>query len=271
MNIKDFFKTIYDRYIGWGEYQTAVLNVGNLPTRFGILSKEHIIMSTSLFLFMGLFTYFTRYYDSKRLEKAQKRISLTMLLLELLRIVWLRIYFPNEHFIRFDYCNQACLFFPILILCGLTIFYPAIMCISFYGGLGVMLYPLWIFKSFGGFHIMSIQSMISHGLMLLTSINLARIHKTNFKKDIKISFILFAIMAVLSFIFSMKRDANYMAMRTSVGVPILEYISFPWHIPFVVGIIFLGLYVFILVKGKIDNKILTFDLKDNMEVEVNEL
>jgi hypothetical protein len=60
MSIKDLFKIIYDRYISYGYYQKEVLNVERLSARFGILSKEHFIMSSIMIGFIIIFTYLTR-------------------------------------------------------------------------------------------------------------------------------------------------------------------------------------------------------------------
>lgn len=271
MSIKDLFKIIYDRYISYGYYQKEVLNVDSLSARFGILSKEHFIMSSIMIGFIIIFTYLTRNKTKEQLYSYQRKVSLAMFILELIRMAWFSTYRPDIYLIRFDYCNQVCLYMPIMIILGLSFLYPAVMTISFWGGAGVMLYPLWVFRDYGGFHLMSIQSMISHGLMLLTSINLARINKTNLKKDISVSFIVFTIMATISYIMSIVRNQNYLAMLSPDGLPFISKLKYPYHILFVVGIIYLGLYLYIVLKNRIDKYILTKDQRENTEVNYNEV
>ena len=124
------------------------------------------------------------------------------------------------------------------------------------------MYPLHVFSDFGGFHIMSIQSMISHTLMVLSAINIARMFIVDLKKNFVLSTICFALMCVIAYVASIIRDINYLAMLSPEGLPFIKNIKAPFHIIFVVGIIDFGLFCCLFLISKIETKILCPDLKE---------
>ena len=147
-------------------------------------------------------------------------------------MIWFNIYRPDTYFIRFDWCNQVCLWMPVCILARFRKSYPFFMGAAFLGGMGVMLYPLWVFRDYGGFHLMSIQSMVSHGLMVLFSILLMRMYhiKGRFREITLSVCIGFTIMALVALMFSLIRNINYMAMLSPKGLPIVHSIPAPFHL-----------------------------------------
>lgn len=269
----NFWHQFYIKYIAYGDYQNFT---SDLPTTFGVFSKEHYISTFLGILFIFLFCYNTKGLNSNKLLKHQKIISIVMLLLEIFRMIWLRIYRPYLYVLRFDYCNQVCLFLPICILLNLKQLFPFLACVSFLGGGGVLVYPLHVFSDYGGFHIMSIQSMISHTLMVLSAINIARMFIVDLKKDFILSSVCFFIMCAIAYVASIIRDINYLAMLSPEGLPFIDHIKAPFHIIFVVGIIDFGLFCCLFLISKIEAKILCPDLKEkleenNKEVLINEI
>ena len=260
MTFSEFWQNFYIKYISYGIYQEELTK--NQSATFGVFSKYHFISTSLGILFIILFFKLTKNFSSNRLMRHQKRISFIMLILEILRMIWFIVYRHDKYFIRFDYCNQVCLFMPILILFGAKNIYPFLSATAFLGGAGVLVYPLHVFSDYGGFHIMSIQSMISHTLMVLSSINLVRCHVTNTKKDFKQTYLLFFIMALISFTFSLIRNVNYMAMLSPEGLPLINKVPAPFHIIFVIGAIDLGFYLFFLVEKKVEKYLLCPDIKE---------
>lgn len=267
MSFSKFWKEFYKRYISYGLYQKR--KTKHISDTFGIFSPYHFICSSLGIIFIIFFLKHTKDFDSKRVLKHQRRISFVMLLLEIFRMIWIHVYRPDIYVIRFDYCNQVCIFLPILVLLNVRQIFPFLAAISFWGGAGVLLYPLHVFTDYGGFHIMSIQSMISHTLMVLSSFNLARTYIVDLKHDFKISYLLFALMALIAFVFSAVRNVNYMAMLTSAGLPIISLIKAPFHIIFVVGAIDLALYLFLKISKKYEKYILCYDIKEELYKKEN--
>jgi len=267
MSFQEFWYQFYRKYIGWGTYQTEELDVSQFQRGYGVGSWYHVLISTLIIIFISFYLYRTREYDSDKLYKSQRKISITMLVLEALRFLWYRIYQGFWYF-KFDYCNMVCLFMPVLILMDLKKLWPFLMSIAFWGGTAVLFYPYGVFASLGGLHIVTVQSLVSHGLMALSSFNLARIHKiNNLKKDFLVSALGFSVMFVISLVMSYVNNANYMALRDPSGMPLVSLLPFPLHMFAIAGIILLGLYLFLLVCKKCENKILCYDLKDNLKKE----
>ncbi len=251
------FEEFYDRYIGFGEYLKN--NLDSRPTTFGVFSVYHFVMTLIMTLFIIAFCYLTRKNNRVILEKKMRGIAWVMFVLELIRMSWFRTFRPDTYFIRFDWCNMVCLIMPICIILRLRKTYPFFMGAAFWGGAGVMVYPLWVFRDYGGFHLMSIQSMISHGLMLLTSITLMRLSPINLKrkKEIFLSITIgFSIMVVLALTFSLIRNVNYMAMLSPEGLPIIEKIKAPYHLLLIIPAEYAGFFVLAYVYSLFQKKFL---------------
>ncbi len=252
----NFWEEFYKKYIGYGEYQTN----SNMNRFGGVFSPYHIIISTILILFIIIFTKKTWKNTQSELFKKQRVISWTMLVLEAFRFIWYRI-FQGFWYFKYDLCNLICLFMPIFVLNknrNTSLMWAAV---AFYGGGAVLLYPYGIFAAFNGVHIVTIQSMLSHGLMVLTSINLVRMYKIDFKKDLKYSFIGYGILALISFVMCFVNDANYMALRDPAGIPVVNHLPFPLSSIAIIGFIYLGIYLFLLVLKTYQEKFLCFDLR----------
>ncbi len=264
MILSNFWADFYTKYFAYGEYQRNL--IANLSTTWGVFSKYHIILLVLLFASFIIFTILTRKASSSELEKYQKRISIVMLVLEIIRTIWLQvykdeIYFQQDNLLRYDYCNQVCIFLPILCLLGVKALYPFMAGVAFWGGAGVMLYPLNIFRFYGDWHFMPIQSMISHGLMLLSAINLTRLRIIDMKRDFLISTTGFVIMSSFCLFYNGERGENFMAFKDSSGLPIVALMPHPINIIAIMSIIILGLFVYLNVAKEFEDKFLCYDLK----------
>jgi len=279
MSFTEFWQNFYNKYIGYGQYQDEITKHNTLPPNWGVFSKYHIIMSLIMIAFIVYFTYRTRKYTSKELNKAQKKIAIVMLLLELFRTIMFQIFHIGSssgytYLLRFDYCNQVCLFMPIFVLLNTQTLFPFLAAVSFWGGVGVLCYPSNVWAGYGGWHILPIQSMVSHGLMVLSSINLARMFKVDLKHNFIQSAIGFGIMASISAFFGYTRKENYMAVLDPTGLPAIQHIPSPGHYFTLIAIIELGLFLFLLMFKYLDKYVLCVDLKDEYygkETTTNEL
>lgn len=253
----NFWEEFYKKFIGYGEYQKGE----NLNSFTGVFSWYHILISLILVAFIIFFTYKTRENTSSELNKKQRVISWVMLVLEAFRFIWYRV-FQGFWYFKYDLCNLICLFMPIFVLNNNRKSLMMWAAVAFYGGSAVLLYPYGIFAPFNGLHIITIQSLISHGLMVLTSINIVRMYKIDFKNDLIAGAIGYGILACISFVMCFVNDANYMALRDPAGIPVVNHLPFPLSSIAIIGFIYLGIYLFLLVVKTYQHKFLCFDLKE---------
>ncbi|WSI03182.1 hypothetical protein U8307_09015 [Sedimentibacter sp. MB31-C6] len=154
-----------------------------------------------------------------------------MIVLEIFRIGWLTFYngFSLKN-IRFDWCNQISLTLPFIALSGKKKMYPYLDILSFMGGAGVILYPIWVFYDYAGIHIMSVQSMVSHTLMVIIAITMSFVsNHWEHEKDIKKPFAGFVAIAAVAFVMSRVLNTNYLIMLNANCIPLLRNFSFPWY------------------------------------------
>ena len=154
---------------------------------------------------------------------------------------------------------------PILVLIGTKSFYPFLAAVSFWGGTGVLVCPVNVWYGYGGWHFLPIQSMVSHGLMVLSSINLARMFKVNLKTDFIKSAIGFGVMAAIAAFFGFTRGKNYMGVLDPQGLPGISHLPAPWHFFMLIFIIELGIFLFLLAFNYLDKWVLCIDLKEKRE------
>ena len=194
-----------------------------------------------------------------KVDKSEKNVcnvAKIILGLEIFRMIWWFIYRDQSlRIFRFDICNQVCLFMPFIILFKKEKLYPFISACALLGGIGVMIYPLWVFYDYGGIHLMSVQSMFSHGLMILQILLLMKVYKMpKLKEHIKATTIGFIIMIYLAFIANTIRGTNYIGLASPDGIPLLNQIKAPYHVFILVPIIFIGVILVTQVIYFLQNK-----------------
>ncbi len=228
-----------------------------------LFTWEHLML-TGLVLLIGygilyyVFSYKSRLWNKKLLFV----LACVMIALEVFRIVWLTFMYHDYDFIsflknvRFDWCNQICLVMPVLVLLKKEKTYDYLSPLAIIGGLGVLIYPVFVFYDYGGMHLLAVQSMISHGLMVLIGflMPLSSDYNPDIKKLWKPSAAVLG-MAVVACIMSHVLNVNYMLMLRADGIPLLSSIPNPWYffilVPVVAGIIALVVYVMQKITEKI--------------------
>jgi len=208
-----------------------------------LFSWTHIILSYLVFLgISSVYRHEKSIEDKGHLAKTLRNLAVLMLGLEAIRILWLTAYNGiSLKNIRFDWCNQICLLLPMAILTHRETLCLSLYGLSFMGGFAVLLFPLWVFTDYGGVHLMSLQSMTSHGLMVLCAllVNLLNEQSLNVLQSLKG----FAIIALIARIMSRLLNVNYLLMLDGSGFPIIGKMPFPayWLLlfPLVVGMLVL--------------------------------
>lgn len=196
-------------------------------------SATHIIISTILFYLIAvIFSDIAINRNKDHSRRVLKLCAWLMLALEVFRISW-NWYFHGLSLtcFRFDFCNQICMFLPFCIILGNEKIYPYIQLLSIIGGLCVLIYPLWVFYDYAGFHIMALQSMVSHALMLLSGLIMpyASGKIPSPREETRDTLIGFSVILVVACTMSYTTGVNYFMMRSADGIPLLSLIPFPWY------------------------------------------
>jgi len=218
------------------------------------------LSSLSIFFIIYLVCAQMKRCDLNYSKKILKCSAVIMLVLEIFRISWSTFYYGfSLKNIRFDWCNQISLVLPFVVLSGKEKLYPYIDVLSFMGGAGVLLYPVWVFYDYAGIHIMSVQSMISHTLMIIIPISILFVSgHWEKEKSIRKPLAGFIVMSVVAYAMSRTLNVNYMIMLNSDGIPLLRNFSFPWYwviaIPCLILMIHVVKFVFCVITSKIGKK-----------------
>lgn len=218
----DVMKTFYENYF----------KPQNVTPDSRIFSPEHIILSSlGIFFIICIIHVQMKRCDVNYSKKILKCSAVIMMILEIFRISWSTFYYGfSLKNIRFDWCNQISLVLPFIVLAGKQGLYPYIDILSFMGGAGVLIYPAWVFYDYAGIHIMSVQSMISHTLMIIIPISISFVSghwesEKNIRKPLKG----FVCMVLVAYIMSRALNVNYLIMLRADGIPLLRNFSFPWY------------------------------------------
>lgn len=198
--------------------------------------------------------------DEEYSEKILKRASIAMIILEIFRIGWSSFYYgAGIRNIRFDWCNQICMVLPFIVLSGSKALFPYIDSLAFLGGAGVIVYPVWVFYDYAGIHIMSVQSMVSHSLMIIISVSMSFVsnHWAE-ERGIRKPLMGFGCIAAVAFVMSRLLNTNYLIMLRADGIPILRHFSFPWYwiiaFPLVVLAVKVTKSIFMEVNSTFNNR-----------------
>lgn len=223
-----------------------------------LFSPEHIILSgLGIFFIICIIHTQMKRCDVNYSKKILRRSAVIMMILEIFRISWSTFYYGfSLKNIRFDWCNQISLVLPFIVLAGKQRLYPYIDILSFMGGAGVLIYPAWVFYDYAGIHIMSVQSMISHTLMIIIPISISFVsgHWEN-EKNIRKPLEGFVCMAFVSYIMSRMLNVNYLIMLRADGIPLLRNFSFPWYWTVAIPVLVLFINLFKLMFCEICRRI----------------
>ncbi len=228
-----------------------------------IFTWEHFaLLALVLLIGYGILYYVFQYKSKIWNKKLLFVLAAFMIGLEVFRILWLTLMYHDYDFIsflknvRFDWCNQICIAMPIIVLLKKEKLYEYISPLAIIGGVGVMIYPVYVFYDYGGMHLLAVQSMISHGLMILIGflMPLSSEYTPNIKKIYKPSITLL-IMAVIALIMSHVLNVNYMLMLSADAFPFLAAIPNPWYFLIVIPIVACVLAATIFCMEKLIKKI----------------
>ncbi len=198
-----------------------------------VFTKEHLVLSGLVITIILMVVYAQRKKgDVLFSQKVLRILGTLMLALELFRITWRVFYYGfNSTTLRFDWCNQVCMILPLIAIFRTEKLYPFIDVPALIGGTGVLIYPLWVFYDYAGIHTMAVQSMISHGLMVLISLTLPMASKTYLRsvKNYSKTVIGLSIILSIAFVASRVTGQNYLIMLSADGIPILEKMAYPYY------------------------------------------
>jgi uncharacterized membrane protein YwaF len=234
-----------------------------------VFSREHIILSSLIVGFIVILMFILKKEkDISFNKKVLRTLGIVLLFFEIFRISW-KTYYYGWHLsnLGFDWCNQVCMILPFIAIIQNEKLYPFVDVAAFIGGFFVLIYPVWVFYDFAGIHIVAVQSMLSHGLMvaiplvmpLASDANYIRSVKEFWKRIIGIDVIL-----LLAYIFSILLNKNYIVMENANGIPIIDHIQNPYYWIIVLPLIIVGLYKFITWLNFFDRKNLS-NGKDDFE------
>ncbi len=228
----------------WKEFYEKYIAQPDVEPQSRLFSPEHIFLSAIIITAIVLSLV---YIIRKRINtyKLLRILAVVMLSLEAFRFLWKIIYRGlTWDVVRFDWCNQVCLFMPIMILCNWKRGYDICFPMAFIGGFAVLLYPLTVFYDYAGIHIMAVQSMVSHGLMVFMALLLPL--SGQFRPTLrcfKWGYPGFLVTAVVAFGMSFAHGQNYMSMLSAGGIPVLSLIPWPWYIPVFLAAVALGFFL----------------------------
>ncbi|MEG0379289.1 MAG: YwaF family protein, partial [Eubacterium sp.] len=204
----------------------------NVEPHNRIFSPEHLILSTLIFIFIiAIIVIQTKKQNQAFSKKLITVLAVIMLCLEIFRIGWQTYYHGFDlRNIRFDWCNQVCIALPLIVLFKWERAYPFIDVLAVMGGLMVLLYPLWVFYDYGGIHTMAVQSMVSHGLMVLIAVTMpfSADYRPSVRKVWK-PLVGLGIIAIVAFTMSHALNVNYLLMLGAHDVPFIQSIPYPWY------------------------------------------
>ena len=205
----------------------------NVEPQNRIFSPEHFFLSGIVLILIGIILYHAICkWNNAQLVRCIRVSAYVLLGLEVFRIIWKCVYYGISFDVfRFDWCNQICMLTALAILFRWEAVYDVIFTMGLLGGLGVMIYPLWVFYDYAGIHLMSVQSMFSHGLIILIPLllPLSYGYQPSLKR-LKYALIGLATVFGIAFVMSHIQNENYLIMLSAQGLPIISLIPYPYYI-----------------------------------------
>ena len=237
-------------------FKMPLLSDGNSK----IFSIEHILLST---IIICVLVVLLRTYKEKD-GKSQRRLLLTLAVVifsfEALRALYMAIYQGFDlKAISFTSCAQTTLYLPLAIYFNKRWMYDFVLAPAIIGGVGAMLYPIDVFNDYPVFHIIPVQSMITHGLFwfVITFLVITKKYQPRIK-NVKYAMLGGCTIALIAAVMSYINDANYTLMGSAEGIPIIGLFPFPFHIPVIILIYFLiatvifGIFEIIYLRNNIE-------------------
>lgn len=236
--MKEAFKYWYDNF--FADFRVPGLKM---------FTWQHIVLTIFCLTLMAILI--TCYVKCG--QKGRKRIlygcAIFLFCLEAFRIIWHICYRGiNKYTFPAHLCTLVAWTMPFAILfIKKQWLYNLMFLCGLAGGFIAMFVPLWVFGEWNVFHVMPVQSMLSHAMLMTIPIMLV-INKTyiprirKYWSGIAGTFILWSYALILS----LATGICYMLTTSSAGIPLLEKIPAPWHLLIVVPAFMLATYLFYL-------------------------
>lgn len=227
-----------------------------------VFSKEHIILTTLIVIAIWrIIRLQKRRHDVAYSQKWLRGLGILMASLEAFRIAWRTAYYgPDIANLRFDWCNQICLVMPWIAISRWEKAYPYVDVAAFIGGSFVLIYPLWVFYDYAGFHIMAAQSMVSHGLMVTIALTMPMAsengYRRGFPEDIHKRIMGLCLMLLVALTASKALGMNFLLMQNANGIPVLSSIPYPYYWFIAFPMMILGICKFSDWLGYLDRYLL---------------
>jgi len=224
-----------------------------------IFSIWHFVVLVLIALAITLLCVYARKASKEKQSKMFKIIAFVLLGLELLRITYrtiiyfcYEIYLPNNgniynwaEIISFALCTMITFFIIVTLLIDKKKWndfaYESIYPIAFLGGGLALAYPDMLNTYYPIYHIMNVQTLITHGLLVAMPILLVvtkRLHP-NIKKAWK-PFLTMFVFSMIARFFSKLTDSSFMYMNDGIeAIPGWEnkpFLSYYW----ILGLAFIG-------------------------------
>ena len=213
-----------------------------------VFSPEHFLLTGLILLFIIWLVHKVREKgDVTFTRQVVQQLGVIMGGLELFCICWRMHYYGwTVENLRFDWCNQICIVLPVLAVSLCERAWPFVDSAAFLGGGVVLAYPLWVFYDYARLHIMSIQSMVSHGLMvaialLLPSASLGGYRRDPWKMGKRLAGL--ACLLAIAFLTSHWLNQNYLIMLNADGIPVLEHLAWPYYWVLALPLMMLNLFL----------------------------
>lgn len=201
-----------------------------------------------------------KHHDVAFSQKWLRGLGILMAVLEAFRISWRTYYYgPGIENLRFDWCNQVCMVLPWIAIFRWEKAYPYVDVAAFIGGSCVLIYPLWVFYDYAGFHIMAAQSMVSHGLMVTIALMMPIASKDGYHRtlaDTHQRIIGLCVMLLVALTASRALSVNYLLMLNANGIPVLSSIPYPYYWFIAFPMMVLGICKFTQWLGQFDTWLL---------------
>ena len=237
--------------MSWDYFYSRYIAPPDVTPQNCCFSPEHLILTTLIVI--GIIALVRTVHHRKDIafnRRVVMILAIAMLCLESCRYIWRIAYYgitPDN--VRYDWCNQICIALPIIALFRWEKAYPFIDSAALLGGVTVLIYPLWVFYDYAGIHVMAVQSMLSHGLMVTVALLLPTT-TTTYDRSTNLSSSLMwkrigglDILLLIAFIASNVKGVNYLIMLSADGIPVLQHIPFPYYWILALPGFILGIYL----------------------------
>lgn len=198
----------------------------------GMFSIEHLIYVLISICVVTMLIYLTKKKTDEEVKRLYKGVSITFLILEILKIIWnltVRENVSVNDWIPLYFCSffiYSSLIFSFVKNKD-SLIYKFSMYFLFYGGitggLAFMLFPTTALEVFPILHVLSFHSLFYHSFMVASAIWVLRFFTPKLK-DIKVYGTFIIIIETIIVIINLICNTNFMLLNKPFGLSIFEAI-----------------------------------------------